>query len=107
MKYIIVLLFLITLGSCKVSNGLYYQNSFYRTHVILKKSGQIIFEERHFESREIIKSHGSYTIIKDTLFIKYVKDNEPREISYLITDSCLQNIQGERCIFDKIEKKKF
>ncbi len=105
MKYIVILLLFLT--SCSSSNELYYGNGFYRTHVILKKSGKIILEEKHFESKEIIKSTGTYIIINDTLFVNYFEGNESRKINYLITDSCLKHINEKKCIFNKVKKRQF
>lgn len=107
MKYIIVVVVFINFVSCGSSRLLYYGDGFYRTQISLAKSGKIKFEHRHFEKKEVIKSKGTYVISTDTLYVRYYDDHELRKVDYIITDSCLQDINGKRCIFDKIEKRKF
>lgn len=107
MKHIIVVVIFINFISCGSSKLLYYGDGFYTAQVSLTKSGKIKFERRHFEKKEVIKSKGTYVISNDTLFVRYFNGNELREVDYIITDSCLQDINGKRCIFDKIEKRKF
>ncbi len=112
MNRLIVICFIVILASsCIVAKsspyGLYYQNGFYKTQFKLKKSGKILFKEMHFESGKRDRYHGESIINGDTITIYFHKFDKIEKTSYILTDSCLQEMKGERCIFYKVNEKQF